>query len=57
MKTTGTNLAEVKGFGATISLMWKQTKPLFMPPHLGSMLMLCGSLLATFVVSHGQTAW
>lgn len=54
---SGTNLSEVTGFKSTIALIWKQTKPLFMPPHLSGMLMLCGVMLATFFASHGATAW
>lgn len=54
---TGTNLTEVSGFKETMLLVWNQTMPLFYPPYLMNMLMMCGSYFTLFFVVHGQEFW
>lgn len=54
---TGTNLSEVAGFKETMLLVWNQTMPLFYPPYLINMLMMCVSTFAISFVIHGQEFW
>lgn len=53
----GTNLSEVSGIKETLLLAWNQTMPLFYPPYLINMLMLCSSYFAIYFVVHGQEFW
>lgn len=54
---SGTNLSEIKGVKDALSLIWKQTVPLFKPPHLLNMVLLCASTFALFFVCHGAHMW
>lgn len=57
LDATGTNLSEVTGFKDTLLLIWNQTVPLFYPPYLKNMFMICGSTFALYFVIHGQDFW
>lgn len=57
MDATGMHLSEVNGFKETLILIWNQTAPLFYPPYLKKMLMICGSTFALYFVIHGQEFW
>lgn len=57
LEETGTNLSEVSGFNGALLLVWNQTKPLFYPPYLFNMLMMCGSIFAMSFVIHGHEFW
>lgn len=57
LELTGTNLSEVNGFKGVLRLIWNQTKPLFCPPHLNNMLLICFSSYVFYMVIHGQEMW
>lgn len=54
---TGTALSDVHGFIGVFKLLWNQTWPLFMPPHLGNTLKLCYLMFVLFSVGHGTFMW
>lgn len=55
--STGTSLSEVVGFKGTMRLVWNQTMPLFKPPYLINMLVMCASTFTLFFVVHGHQFW
>lgn len=54
---TGISLNDVNGFKAVCKLLWDQTWPLFAPPHLLNMLLLCYMVFSLFFVAHGIYVW
>lgn len=50
---SGNNLAATKGFVNFIKLVWNQTKPIFVPPHLDSTVKLCFMVFTLFAIGHG----
>lgn len=56
-ESTGTNLSDVRGIGGVLKLLWNQTWPLFMPPHLGNTIKLCYLMFILFSVGHGTFMW
>lgn len=56
-ETTGTNLSDVRGFGGVMKLLWNQTWPLFVAPHLGNTFKLCYLMFILFSVGHGTAMW
>lgn len=57
LDVSGTNLSEIRGVKDAFALIWKQTVPLFVPPHLLNMVLLCTSTFALFFVCHGAHMW
>lgn len=57
LEATGTNLSAVTGVKDALLLVWNQTIPLFYPPYMANMLMMCGSIFSIFFVTHGQEFW
>lgn len=53
----GSNLADTRGFMAVLSLMWSQTKPLFLKPHVWNMARMSYLSFALFAVAHGFFMW
>lgn len=54
---TGTSFSEVTGVKETMRLVWNQTMPLFKPPYVINLLVMCGSMFTLFAVVHGQQFW
>lgn len=54
---TGTSLSQVTGVRGVMLLVWRQTIPLFQPPHLIKMFVMCGSSFVLYFVVHGQQFW
>ncbi|XP_031628518.1 synaptic vesicle glycoprotein 2C-like isoform X2 [Contarinia nasturtii] len=48
------NLLATKGFVNIMKLVWKQTKPIFVPPYLDSTVKLCFIVFTLFAVGHGS---
>lgn len=55
--TSGNNIADIKGIFGIFELIWKQTSPLFMKPHLGPTVKLCYLMVVLFSVGQGQVVW
>ncbi|XP_037037557.1 synaptic vesicle glycoprotein 2B-like [Bradysia coprophila] len=53
----GSNLANCCGVRDVLKMIWKQTWPLFVPPYLGNMLMLCYLSFGLYGVAHGTFMW
>ncbi|XP_031628517.1 synaptic vesicle glycoprotein 2C-like isoform X1 [Contarinia nasturtii] len=51
------NLLATKGFVNIMKLVWKQTKPIFVPPYLDSTVKLCFIVFTLFAVGHGSVMW
>lgn len=56
-EATGRNIADVKGIGGMFRLIWHQTWPLFVKPHLGPTLKLCYLMFILFSIGHGTLMW
>lgn len=56
-ESVGTHLSDVRGFGGILKLLWNQTWPLFVPPHLGNTIKLCYLMFLLFSVGHGTFMW
>lgn len=56
-ETSGTSLNNVHGLAGVVKLLWNQTWPLFMPPHLGNTVKLCYLMFILFSVGHGTFMW
>lgn len=57
LETIGSNLADVKGIGGMVRMVWKQTRPLLHKDHVGNVLMMCYLTFALFTVAHGFYMW
>lgn len=53
----GSNLSDIHNIVDAIKMMWNQTWPLFFPPHLSKICMLCYIMFALFFVSEGCYLW
>lgn len=53
----GSNLADCCSVQDVLKMIWKQTWPLFVPPYLGNMLMLCYLSFGLYGVAHGIFMW
>lgn len=56
-ESTGKNLNAIKGVGGVMCLLWNQTWPLFVPPHLGNTVKLCYLMFVLFSCGHGTFMW
>ena len=54
---SGNNLMATKGFLNILKLVWDQTKPIFIPPHLDSTVKLCFLVFVIFAIGHGILLW
>lgn len=57
LESIGSNLADTHKLGATVQMMWNQTWPLFKPPYLGNIILLCYLTFVSFFVGHGLYTW
>lgn len=57
LEKLGSNLADAKGFIAVLKMMWAQTKPLFLRPHLFNILKLTYLSIGLYTVGHGFYMW
>ena len=46
-----------KGFGDAATIIWIQTKALFIPPHIGNMALLGTNIFLLFSMSYGMAMW
>lgn len=56
-ESSGQTLGDSKGFRAVIKLVANQTRPLFVPPNLVNMLLICYIIFTIFGVGHGTYLW
>ncbi len=57
LESIGANVAETRRLGATVIMIWNQTWPLFKPPYLSNILLLCYVTFVSFFVGHGVYMW
>lgn len=50
-------LKKVHNVSDAVRLVWNQTHPLFVRPHLSNMLILCLLMFFMFAVSQGMQLW
>lgn len=50
-------LKKVHSVSDAVRLVWNQTHPLFVPPHLSNILILCVLMFFMFAVSQGMQLW
>lgn len=57
LESIGSNLADARGLGGMVKMIWNQTWPLFKPPYLGNIMLLCYLTFVSFFVAHGVYMW
>lgn len=55
-ESIGTNLADTS-FSNVAKLLWNQTWPLFLPPHLQNMLLISYLQSVLYGIAHGMNMW
>lgn len=53
----GNSLSKTKGFTSILSLIWKQTRAIFIHPHLANTLKFCFIIFFMFLFGHGMANW
>lgn len=53
----GSNISNANGVIDVAKLAWKQTWPLFMPPHVLNTLMLSILMFNFYFIAHGTFLW
>lgn len=56
-ENTGRNLSAIKGVSGVFKLLWNQTWPLFVQPHVGNTVKLCYLMFVLFSCGHGAFMW
>lgn len=56
-ESSGNSLGATKGFLSILKLLWKQTSPIFLPPHLDNTVKLCFMIFVLFAIGHGAFLW
>lgn len=57
LENLGSNISDVKGISGMAKLLWNQTWPLFVPPHLSNTLKLSFLMFILFSIAHGTFMW
>lgn len=52
-----TSLSDIKSLQEVLLLMWDQTYPLFVKPHLSNMLLMMFLIFNLFFIAHGFYVW
>lgn len=56
-ESLGNNLGNAKGFCSILRLLWCQTKPIFIQPHLKNTWKLSFIIFVIFSIAHGTFQW